>query len=148
MTVVRWQPRYPSFWNVQRDMDRIMNNTLSRRWTSSSDRDWMSDVDVEERENDYIVSVDITGVDKKDVKVTVEGSLLTIKGERKYERTESEDGTCHCSERMFGTFSRSFSLSKKIDSEKITAKHKDGVLTVSLPKASEAIEREIEVQVK
>ena len=148
MTVVRWQPRNTSLWNWQRDMDRLMNSAFHRRMATSPERDWMPDVDVEERENDYIVSVDIPGVDKKDVKVTVEGNLLTIKGERKYERTEGEEGTCYCSERAFGTFSRSFTLSKKIDSGKITAKHKDGVLSVSLPKAEEAIEKEIEVQVK
>jgi HSP20 family protein len=78
----------------------------------------------------------------------VEGNLLTIKGERKYERTEDEDGRCYCSERMFGTFSRSFTLSKRIDSAKINAKHKDGVLTITLPKAEEALEKEIEIQVK
>lgn len=148
MTVVRWQPRNPTIWNFQRDMDRLMNSAFNRRWASSAERDWMPDVDVEEKESEYLVSVDIPGVDKKDVKVTVEGNLLTIGGERKYERTEDEDGTCHCSERMFGTFSRSFTLSKKIDSDKITAKHKDGVLTITLPKAEEAKEREIEIQVK
>ena len=135
-------------WNFQRDMDRLMNSTFNRRLAAPADRDWMPDVDVEEKEHEYLVSVDIPGVDKNDVKVTVEGNLLTIRGERKYERTEDQDGTCHCSERMFGTFSRSFSLSKKIDSGKITAKHKDGVLSVSLPKAEEAIQKEIEILVK
>ena len=135
-------------WNFQRDMDRLMNSAFNRRLAAPADRDWMPDVDVEEKEHEYLVSVDIPGVDKNDVKVTVEGNLLTIRGERKYERTEDQDGTCHCSERMFGTFSRSFSLSKKIDSGKITAKHKDGVLSVSLPKAEEAIQKEIEIQVK
>ena len=148
MTVVRWQPRHPSIWNWPREMDRLMNSTLHRRWANSAERDWMPDVDVEERENDYLVSMDIPGVDKKDVHVTVEGNLLSIKGERKYERTEDEDGRCYCSERMFGTFSRSFTLSKKIDSSRINAKHKDGVLTVTLPKAEEALEKEIEIQVK
>ncbi|MFC1499606.1 Hsp20/alpha crystallin family protein [Candidatus Zixiibacteriota bacterium] len=148
MTLVRWQPRQQMHWNLQREMDRRMHYALQHRWANSEDRDWMPAVDVEERENEYAVSVDIPGVDKKDVKVSVEGNVLTIKGERKYERTEDEDGTCYCSERRFGTFSRSFSLSKKIDTGKITAKHKDGVLTVTLLKAEEAKEREIEIQVK
>ena len=148
MTLVRWQPRQQMHWNLQREMDRRMHYALQHRRANSEDRDWMPAVDVEERENEYAVSVDIPGVDKKDVKVSVESNVLTIKGERKYERTEDEDGTCYCSERRFGTFSRSFSLSKKIDTEKITAKHKDGVLTVTLLKAEEAKEREIEIQVK
>ena len=148
MHMVRWQPGQHMYWNLQREMDRVMNSAITRRRVSSVDRDWMPDVDVEERENEYAVSIDIPGVDKKDVKVTVEGNVLTIAGERNYERTEDEDGTCYCSERRFGSFSRSFSLSKKIDIEKITAKHKNGVLTINLPKAEEAREREIEIQVK
>ena len=148
MTVVRWQPRNPSIWNWSREMDRMMNSALSRRWANSAERDWLPDVDVEERENEYLVAMDIPGVDKKDVHVTVEGNLLTVKGERKYERTEGEEGQCYCSERQFGSFSRSFTLSKKIDSGRISAKHKDGVLTITLPKAEEALEKEIEIQVK
>ncbi len=148
MTLVRWQPRQQMHWNLQREMDRRMNYALHRRWANSEDRDWMPAVDVEERENEYAVSVDIPGVDKKDVKVSVESNVLTIKGERKDVRSEDEDGTCYCSERRFGTFSRSFSLSKKIDTEKITAKHTNGVLTITLPMAEEAREREIEIQVK
>ena len=148
MTLVRWQPRQQMHWNLQREMDRRMHYALHRRWAESEDRDWMPAVDVEEREKEYSVSVDIPGVDKKDVKVSVEGNVLSIKGERKDERAEDEDGTCYCSERRFGTFSRSFSLSKKIDTENITAKHKNGVLTITLPMAEEALEREIEIQVK
>ena len=87
-------------------------------------------------------------VDKKDVKVTIENNLLTIKGERKEERTEGEEGRYHCSERCYGSFQRSFSLPRTVDSSKVNAKHTDGVLTVTLPKAEEAKEREIEIQVR
>jgi len=129
-------------------MNRYMHGPMHRRGDVPTDQDWSPDVDVEERENEYVVALDIPGVDKKDVKVSVEGNLLSVKGERKYDRTEDEDGRRHCNERRFGTFSRSFSLSKRIDSGKITAKHNDGVLTITLPKAEEAKEREIEIQVK
>jgi HSP20 family protein len=148
MHMVKWQPRYSNYMNLQREMNRHMHGPMQRRWDVPTDKDWSPDVDVEERENEYVVALDIPGVDKKDVKVSVEGNVLSVKGERKYERTEDEDGRCHCNERRFGTFSRSFSLSKRIDSGKITAKHTDGVLTINLPKAEEAKEREIEIQVK
>ena len=105
-------------------------------------------MDVEERENEFVVSLDIPGVDKKDVKVTIENNLLTIRGERKVERTEEEEGRYHCSERSYGSFQRSFSLPRTVDSSRINAKHTDGVLTITLPKAEEAKEREIEIQVK
>ena len=148
MHMVRWQPRHSNYWNLQREMNRALHGPMYRRWNVPTDRDWSPDVDVEERENEFVVALDIPGVDKKDVKVSVEGNVLSVKGERKYERTEDEDGRCYCNERRFGTFSRSFSLSKRIDSGKITAKHTDGVLTITLPKAEEAKEREIEIQVK
>lgn len=148
MTLVRWQPRHQMVWGLQRDINRMFDNTVSPRWSRYMERDWTPDVDVEELENEFVVSVDLPGVDKKDVKVTIENNLLTIKGERRVEATEEEEGRYHCSERCYGSFQRSFSLPRTVDSSRINAKHTDGVLTITLPKAEEAKEREIEVQVK
>lgn len=147
MTLVRWQPRYHGFWGLQRDMNRLFDDVLGAKWGRGEDRDWVPTVDVEERENEFVVSLDVPGVDKKDVKVALEDNILTIRGERKVERSENE-GTYHCTERCFGTFQRSFTLPRTIDSSKIHARHKDGVLTVTLPKAEEAKEREIQIDVK
>jgi len=148
MTLVRWQPRQHMFWGLQRDINRLFDEMTSSRWSRFPERDGVPDLDVEEKENEFAVTVDIPGVDKRDVKVSIENNLLTIKGERKVERTEEEEGTYHCSERSYGSFSRSFTLPRTVDSKKISAVHKDGVLAITLPKAEEAKEREIEITVK
>ena len=147
MTLVRWQPRGHTFWNLQREVNSPFDDMASPRLRHSVERDWVPTVDVEERDNEFVVSLDIPGVDKKDVSVTHENNILTIKGERKVERSEDE-GTYHRTERCYGSFHRSFKLPRTVDSSKIRAKHKEGVLTVTLPKAEEAMEREIEIEVK
>ncbi len=135
-------------WNVQRDINRLMDDMWTVQHSHYGLKDWMPRVDVEERENDFEVSMDIPGVDKKDIKVSLDNKVLTIKGERKVERNEEEEGKYHCTERMYGSFQRSFTLPKSIDSKKIRARHENGVLTITLPKAEEAREREIEIEVK
>ncbi len=147
MTLVRWQPRNDMFWNMQREINRLFDDVALPRQRRNMEREWVPSVDVEENDNEYLISMDVPGVDKKDVKVTVENNVLTIKGERRMERSEDE-GSCHCSERYYGTFNRSFSLPNAVQADKIRAAHKDGVLTITLPKVEEAKEKEIEIQVK
>jgi len=147
MTLVRWQPRNDLFWNMQREINRLFDDASSPRRSRLSDKEWVPSVDVEENDNEFMLAMDVPGVDKKDVKITVEDRILTITGERKLERSEDE-GTCHCSERYYGTFSRSFSLPRAVAADQIRAAHTNGVLTVTLPKAEEARQKEIEIQVK
>jgi HSP20 family protein len=105
---------------------------------------WSPRVDVRENENEIVVKADIPGMDKKDLKISVENNLLTIKGERKSE-VEEKDASCYRSERLFGTFQRTFSLSSRIKSDAIRADYKDGVLTISLPKVEEVKPRQIDI---
>ncbi len=135
-------------WNNQSEINRLMNDMCSVRSSHYGLRDWMPRVDVEERENEFEVSMDVPGVDKKDVKVSLENKVLTIKGERKVERNEEEEGKYHCTERRYGSFQRSFTLPSSIDSSKIRARHENGVLSITVPKAEEAREREIKIEVK
>ncbi len=150
MTLVRWQPRNHMSWNLQREVNRLFDDVFAPRWGRHEEKAWVPTVDVMERDNEFIVSVDIPGVEKKDVKVSLEKNILTIKGERKMERREEEEeeGTYHCAERCYGTFSRSFTLPRTVDASKINAKYKEGVLVMTLPKAEEAKEREIVIDVK
>ncbi len=148
MTLVKWQPRNHMLWNNQSNINRLMSDMWTVRPSHYGLRDWMPRVDVEEREKEFEVSMDIPGVDKKDVKVSLENKVLTIKGERKIERNEEEEGKYHYTERRYGSFQRSFTLPKSIDSKKIRARHENGVLTITVPKAEEAREREIEIEVK
>ena len=103
-------------------------------------------VDVVEHEKEFKLTIELPGVDKKEVKVTVDNGYLSISGEKKSEITE-ENGTSWRSERHFGSFSRSFRLGRGVSQEKIAADYNDGILTVTVPKSKEAIKKEIEVKI-
>jgi HSP20 family protein len=102
-------------------------------------------LDVEENAEEFIVRVDIPGMNQKDVKVSLMGETLTIRGERKNERT-TKDGNVRRVERSYGAFERSITLDAPVRNDKVTATYRDGVLEIHVPKAEEARVREIEVQ--
>jgi HSP20 family protein len=97
-------------------------------------------------EHSLVIEADLPGVPKDGVSVRIENRTLTIKGERKRETTETE-GKLQRTERAFGTFVRSFALPETVDTSKVQADYKDGVLTVTLPRAEESKPRSIEVKV-
>jgi len=101
-------------------------------------------VDVVEGEKDFQLKVDLPGVKKEDVDISVKEGILTITAERK-EDTISENSRYTRSERRYGSFSRSFSLGDNIDSDKIMANLSDGVLEVSLPRKEEVAPKSIEI---
>jgi HSP20 family protein len=108
---------------------------------------WTPAVDIAEHENEYVVRVELPGVSKDDVKITLESNILTIRGEKKQEKAQQNENY-HRVERMYGTFQRSFTLPTTVKSDRIDAVYKDGILTVTLPKAEEAKPKQIEVKVK
>lgn len=105
---------------------------------------WSPRVDVRENQDEIVVKADIPGMEKKDLKISVENNLLTIKGERKSE-VEEKEVNLYRSERHFGAFQRTFSLSSRVKSDAIRADYRDGVLTVVLPKVEEVKPRQIEI---
>ncbi|HOT96647.1 MAG TPA: Hsp20/alpha crystallin family protein [bacterium] len=105
---------------------------------------WSPRVDVRENPDEIVVKADVPGMDKKDLKISVENNLLTIKGERKSE-VEEKEANIYRSERHFGAFQRTFSLSSRVKSDAIRADYKDGVLTIVLPKVEEVKPRQIEI---
>ena len=102
-------------------------------------------LDVEEDDEGLTFKADLPGMDPKDVSVEAKDGVLTIQGERTAEK-EEENKIYHRYERTYGSFCRSFNLTKNVDAEKIEAKYKDGVLTVRVPKVEEAKPRKIEVE--
>ncbi|NNE07532.1 MAG: Hsp20/alpha crystallin family protein [Gemmatimonadetes bacterium] len=110
-------------------------------------QEWHPSADIVEQADHYEVTVDLPGVDKSNVRITVENDQLTISGERNEER-KTEEGQMRRFERFSGSFRRSFSLPEGIDPESVGAKYKDGVLTVTVPKPEEAKPKLIEVKVK
>ncbi|MBM2839971.1 MAG: Heat shock protein, Hsp20 family [Bacteroidetes bacterium] len=108
---------------------------------------WTPAVDVAENENEVQVKVELPGVSKDDVKITMQENILTIRGEKKQEK-ETKNSEYHRVERSYGSFQRSFTLPTNVKHDKIEASYNDGVLTVTLPKAEEAKPKQIEVKVK
>jgi len=107
---------------------------------------WSPLVDIYEDADGITLKAELPEVDAKDVEILVEGNTLTLRGERKLEKSE-ERNNYHRIERVYGTFSRSFTLPSTVDLEHITAESKDGVLKVFLPKKAETKPRQIKVQV-
>jgi len=105
---------------------------------------WSPRVDVEETDEAVVVHADLPGIDKKDLSVNLKDNLLTIRAERKNEK-EEKGKNYYRSERAFGTFQRTFTLSERVKSDAIKADYKNGVLTVTLPKAEEVKPRDITI---
>ena len=140
MTLVRWQPR--EFRSMQREIDDLVNTF----WGSARSDAWQPRVDISETENEVVLQAELPGISRDDIKVTLEEKTLTIEGEKKA-ATEGGEGNVHRSERAYGRFSRTFQLGTQVDTENLSAVYKDGVLTLTLPKAEAAKPKEIEVKV-
>ena len=103
------------------------------------------ETDVIETEREIRVVVEMPGLKRDNIDIDVENNVLTIRGEKREERTEGEEGKYHIAERRWGTFARSFVLPRDVDSESIQARFEDGVLQVTIPKSERARRRRIEV---
>ncbi len=108
--------------------------------------EWAPSVDISEDDKEWLVKADLPEVKKEDVKVTVENGMLTVTGERKFEK-EEKDKKYHRIERSYGNFFRSFMLPEGADGAKVSAEFKDGVLKVHLPKNEKAKAKAVEVKV-
>jgi HSP20 family protein len=103
-------------------------------------------LDVKETKDAYIVQADLPGVDKQDIKVSVEEGVLTLSGSRKAEhQEENADKTWRRVERRWGAFERSLRLGRGVDPSKVAAEYKDGVLSITVPKSESALPRVVEV---
>ena len=143
-------------WNPSREMEELQNqlsNLYGRTPARLGDAkeesitvgEWAPLVDITEDEKEYIIKTELPEVKKEDVKVTVENGLLTIVGERKFEKEENKK--YHRVERAYGRFVRSFVVPDSVDADKLSAEFKDGVLKVHLPKGEKAKPKQIEVKV-
>jgi HSP20 family protein len=154
MSLIRWNPTrdlatFPSdIFNMQREMNKIYGSFFRGVDEQSLlGSTWMPAVDVVEENDEYIVKIELPGVSKDDVKITLESNILTIRGEKKAEK-DSDEKNYHRTERSYGIFQRSFTLPASVKNEKIGAEYKDGILAVTLPKAEETKPKQIEVKVK
>lgn len=143
MRLVRWQPRRAVRFGS--DLDTVFDS-MWRGWGDTAATEaWRPPMDVSETEQEIVATMDLPGMAREDIKVSVEDNVLSVVGEKRHE-SEDEGKPLQRTERFSGKFSRSFALPSVIDSGKITAEYKDGVLTVRLPKAETARPKEIEVK--
>lgn len=138
MNLVNWNPfgTYDEFFN--RPFGGLMPRLGDEDGPSilSADMTWRPAADISETDNEYLVKAQLPGVSKEDVKISFDNGVLTIEGERKIDKS-TDDEKLRRTETFYGKYSRSFALPEGIDEDKVTAKAKDGVLTVTLPKTSE-----------
>jgi HSP20 family protein len=147
MSIVRWDP-----FRELEDMSNRLNRMFGRSplareaETQMVAFDWAPSVDISENPEEFVIKAEVPGVNKDDVKVSIEDGVVSIQGERKQEK-EEKDKKFHRIERSYGSFLRSFSLPSNIDDAKVQAQFKDGLLTVRLPKSASAKPKSVEVKV-
>ncbi len=144
-TLSRWEP-FRGVNTLQEQINRILEDVVGRTADDSVLSAWAPAVDIYETEQELVVKADLPDVDPKDLDIRVENNLLTIQGERKFEKKVNEENYLRV-ERAYGSFSRSFSLANAVNPEAIQADYHSGVLTLKIPKREEAKPKQIKVNV-
>ncbi len=148
MAIGRWDP-FREMADMQDRMGRLLGEFYGRRGADDLMRRgaWVPPVDIYEGSNkELVIKAELPDMNREDIQLTVENQTLTIGGEKKMD-SEVQDETCHRIERQYGSFTRSFSLPATVDTAKVTADYKNGVLTVRLPLREEAKPKQIQVKV-
>src|SRR4249919_3876890 len=141
-TLNRWEP-FSSNAGLESQVNRIFGELIGRTQESNLTT-WAPAVDIFESEHELIVKADLPDVKPEELDIRVENNILTIRGERKFEKKVDEKNYLRV-ERSYGSFARSFSLANTVNSEAIKADYKDGVLTLVVPKREEAKPKQIKV---
>jgi HSP20 family protein len=132
--------------SLQEQVNRLFNDVFERNQHESSLSTWAPSVDIYETEHALVVRADLPDVNPQELDIRVESNVLTIRGERKFEKSVNEDSYLRV-ERAYGSFSRSFSLANTVNAEAIKADYQNGVLTLNIPKREEAKPKQIKVNV-
>ncbi len=111
--------------------------------TNLDENDWIPASDIAETDTEYHVTMELPGMDMKELDISFSEGVITVNGEKT--KGVSIGESCHCSERYYGPFQRSFRIPGKVDTEKIEATYKDGILIVSLTKSKESVVKKIEI---
>jgi len=143
--LTRWEPSR-GVSTLQDQVNRLFNQAFTKTDEEASLTAWAPAVDIYETEHELVVKADLPEVDPKDLDIRVENNILTIRGERKFEKKVNEENYLRV-ERSYGSFARSFTLASTVNSEAINADYQNGVLTLSIPKREEAKPKQIKVNV-
>jgi len=147
-----WRPfrelaPFREFERMRREMDRLWDSFFERRPARTEEEsEFLPALDLAETDNELVVKCEVPGLEPKDIDISISDGMLTIKGEKKQEREEKQ-ADYHLVERSYGAFTRSIQLPKEVQSDKISASYKNGILKINLPKSEEAKKKEIKIKV-
>jgi HSP20 family protein len=141
MALVRWDPAREL---AGMEVDRL-NRMFADWYGESFNRGWLPPVDIYETDaHEFVIKAELPDMKREDINLTFENNVLTLRGERKFEHEATRDNF-HRVERSYGAFSRSFTLPNTVDTSRISAAYKDGVLTIRLPQREDAKPKQISV---
>lgn len=143
-TLSRWTA-FPNHWRFQNDLSRLFDLSAAESDTEVT-RGWVPRVDIYEDNEGVTLKAEVPGIAASEIDIRIEDNTLTFKGERKLEKDDKKDNYRRV-ERFYGAFTRSFTLPRTVDAEKVQATNKDGVLSIFLPKREETKPKQIRVNV-
>jgi len=154
MAIVRFRPfsqavdSFRDFGDMQAEVNRLFDNFLGRpaQQPGSMERVWAPAVDMFETKDALMVAAELPGLDEKDIHLSIIGDVLSVRGERQWNQ-EVKQESYYRGERWYGKFERSLPLPMPVQADKVTAKYRDGVLTITLPKVEEIRPKEIKIDV-
>ncbi len=142
--LARWDP-FKELLSLRDEFDRVFKEFFVR--PERVEEEWFPLLDMKEDAENLIVNLEVPGMRKEDIKVTLRGNQLMITGERKFEK-EKKDETYHRIERSYGKFQRIITIPVEVDQSKIKATYENGVLTITMPKTEKEKPKEIEISLK
>ena len=144
MSLTRYEP-WVFVNRLQRDLDRLFANPALADEPQQAVADWVPPVDIREEDKQFVIHADLPGVEPKNIDVTLEKGVLTIRGRRDLETRDEKQGFRRV-ERTSGAFYRRFSLPDTADSQAVKARFANGVLEVAIPKQAQVLPRRINVE--
>ncbi len=147
MAITRWDP-FRELSSITDRMNRLFEETYGpvSREEGLTGANFVPPVDIYEDEHSIILKMEVPGIDQKDIDIRLENNVLTVRGERKFEKDEKEENF-HRVERRYGSFTRSFTLPNAVDMENVNADYENGVLKIKLAKRAEAKPKQIKVNI-
>lgn len=145
MSITRYDP-FRDLRNLQQEVNRLFSSSFTRSFGDEgfARGAWAPNVDIYENKDQIVLEAELPGMTREDFEVTIENNVLTLRGERRFEKKE-ESENYHRVERSYGSFSRSFTLPQSVSSENVTADYQNGVLRVALQKREEVKTKRIEI---
>jgi HSP20 family protein len=145
MSIVRYDP-FRDLRTLQEEVNRLFSTNLTRTFGDEGigRGAWSPSVDIYENKDQIVLEAELPGMKQEDFDLSIENNVITLRGERKFEKAEESDNF-HRVERSYGSFTRSFTLPQTVSAEGASAEYSNGVLRVSLPKREETKARKIEI---